>query len=299
MRNILLFIKHYFTFFLFLLLEGLSISFLVKYNDTYNAAYSSYFNDYIGRIQTTYNDIQYFFDLKNTNKDLADENVRLRNALSASVYAMDSLNTDSTRVLKDSLIRDSSGNRIYQQYSYFPAKVVNNSTSAENNYITLQKGKNSGIEPEMAVVSPSGVVGKVVSVSNNFCLVMSLLNHNSRVSAMLLKDNTTGYISWEGNHANVLQLREIPKLVSVQKGDTVVTSNISSNFPSGFIIGTLSSVKKDPTSGFYILEVKPSVDFKSLQYAYIIKNQLFQEQKKLENIQQVRDMRGTGTTPKR
>lgn len=297
MRNILLFIKKYFTFFLFLFLEGLSISFLVKYNDSYAAAYSNFFNEYIGKIERTYNDIQYFFDLKSTNKQLVEENVRLQNALSASVYAMDSLNTDSTRILRDSLLRDTSGARIYQQFSYLPAKVVNNSLNSENNYITLQRGSNDDIEVDMAVVSPQGVVGKVVSVSANFSIVMSMLNHNSRISAMLLNDKTTGYITWDGKSPNALQLKEIPKIIPLKVGDTVVTSNISANFPTGFIIGIVSDVKKDPSSSFYIIQVKPGVNFRKLQYTYIIKNQLFNEQRALEDAQRLKDIQGnTGAT---
>ncbi len=299
MRNIILFLKKYFTFFLFLFLEGVCISFLVKYNDSYAAAYSNVFNEYVGRLQRRYNDVEYFFNLKSTNKALVDENTRLRNALSASIYAMDSLNTDSTRVLRDSLLRDTSGARIYQQFSYLPAKVVNNSLSLENNYITLQKGTSDGIAVDMAVTSPEGVVGKVVSVSSNFSIVMGLLNHNSRISAMLLNNKTTGTITWDGKSPDVIELKEIPRIIPVKKGDTIVTSNISPNFPTGLIIGTVSAVKKDPTSSFHKLEVKPGVSFRSLQYAYIIKNQLFTEQRALEDAMKLKEIQATGGVPKR
>lgn len=298
MRNIILYLRKYFTFFLFLFLEGLCFSFLVKYNDSYSAAYANVFNEYTGRMQRRYNDVQYFFDLKKTNKALVEENTKLRNALSASMFAADTLNIDSARVLRDSLLRDTSGRRLYQQYSYLPAKVVNNSVTLENNYITLQKGSKDGIAADMAVTSPRGVIGKVVSVSPNFSIVMSMLNHNSRISAMLLSDNTTGTIVWDGKSPYKLDLREIPRIVPVKVGDTIVTSNISSSFPSGLIIGTVASVHKDSSSAFHKIEVRPGVDFKSLQYGYIIKNQLFNEQRSLEDAIRLKEMRAGGA-PKR
>ena len=299
MRNIILFLRKYFTFFLFLFLEGLCISFLVRYNDSYAAAYSNVFNEYVGRLQRRYNDVQYFFDLKSTNKALIDENTKLRNALSASIYAMDSLNTDSTAVLRDSLLRDTSGMRIYQQFSYLPAKVVNNSISLENNYITLQKGTNDSIAVDMAVTSPHGVIGKIISVSSNFSIVMSMLNHNSRISAMLLSNNTTGTVVWDGESPDRVELKEIPRIIPVRVGDTVVTSNISPNFPTGLIIGTVTAVKKDQTTSFHKIEVKPGVNFRSLQYGYIIKNQLFNEQKALENAMKLKEMQAGGGAVKR
>lgn len=299
MRNIILFIKKYFTFFLFVLLEVLSISFLIRYNDSYAAVYSNVFNEYVGKIQRNYNDLQYFFDLKKTNKILVEENARLKDRLHKTLYLTDTLNTDSTRVLTDSLVRDTSGRRFYQQFAYIPAKVVNNSVTNENNYITVQRGSDDGIAADMAVVCPTGIVGKVVSVSKNFAIVMGLLNHNSKVSAMFLKNNYTGYVEWNGKSPDFVQFRNIPKTLDVKPGDTVVTSNASGSFPAGVVIGRIHSVKRDPATSFHQLEVKTGANFRTLQYVYIIKNQLFKEQRMLEDAQRLKDLHAAGAQQKR
>ena len=92
-----------------------------------------------------------------------------------------------------------------RKYRFLEAKVVNNSVSDENNYITIHRGALQGVNENMAVIGPDGIVGKIISVSNNFSLAMSLLNRKSKVSAMLQR----GFIpaTWNGMAAILLILR--------------------------------------------------------------------------------------------
>ncbi|MGF7230955.1 MAG: rod shape-determining protein MreC, partial [Arachidicoccus sp.] len=110
MKNIFLFIRRFFTFFTFLILQVLCISFLVKYNKTYEAAYSNTAHNFTGKIDKKYNNIQYYFDLKKTNQALADENAKLRNTLSTFIHSTDSLNKDKLYTMIDSLNKDTLGN---------------------------------------------------------------------------------------------------------------------------------------------------------------------------------------------
>jgi rod shape-determining protein MreC len=134
----------------------------------------------------------------------------------------------------------------------------------------------------MGVISAQGIVGKVILVSDNYSRVMSLLNHNSKVSAMMKKGFYTGLADWDGKDPRYLTLHNIPKSAKVIMGDTVLTSNFSGSFPPGIMVGTVASIQGDPASGFYELKVKTATDFFSLQYAYLVDNMMWAEQKELE-----------------
>jgi rod shape-determining protein MreC len=278
MRNIFLFIRRFFVFFMFLFLQGLSFAILINYNKTYEAVFANNANEITGVLDKQYNDIESYFSLKKKNELLQEQNARLLGLLGVSREAPD---TTVTTII-DSLIRDTSGR--VQRFRFFPAKVVNNSVSEENNYITLYRGSKQGVRKDMGVTGPQGIVGHVILVSDNFCRVMSLLNHNSRVSAMLKDSYHTGIVDWDGADPSYVTLHNISKSAKVKIGDTVVTSNLSGNYPPGLLIGRVSAIETDPSTNFYTLKVKTATNFYSLQYAYLIDNVMWEEQHKLEAL---------------
>ncbi|BAV09268.1 rod shape-determining protein MreC [Filimonas lacunae] len=276
MRNIILFIRRFFILVVFFVLQGICIAILVKYNKTYEAVFANSALEVTGRVDNQYNKVEYFFHLKETNKQLAEENARLRNMLASNYIGPE------TSVLHqlDTTFRDTVGR--VRMFTWLPAKVVNNSFAEENNYLTLQRGSNQGVVKDMAVTGPDGIVGKVVMVSGNYCRVMSLLNRNSKVSAMLKKELYTGAVDWDGADPRFITLRNIPKSAKVLKGDTVLTSNLSGNYPPGLVIGTIDQVQAEQASNFYTLRIKTATNFFNLQYAYLIQNEQWQEQRALE-----------------
>lgn len=280
MRNIFLFIRRFFTFFLFLVLLGISIGILVSYNKTYQGVYGGVANEVTGKINKQYSDVENYFHLKETNKQLAEENARLLNLLGTSFDS-----PDSVRKYKlDSLIKDTLG-RI-RRFSYLPAKVVNNSVTEENNYITLYRGKNQGVVDNMGVVGQDGsAVGKVVYAGENYSRVMSLLNRKSKVSGMMKRGFFMGEVAWEGSDPQFLTMRHVTKAAQVKMGDSVVTSNIANlSFPPGVMIGTVAQILNDPDgSSTYLLKVKTTANFFNLQYAYLVENVMWQEQKAVED----------------
>ena len=257
-------------------LQIICILLLNKSSKTHEAFFSFYGNEVIGTINKGHNDFFYYFSLKETNKQLAEENSRLRYQLVANSIAPDS----SLKKVLDSTLKDSLGR--YRKYTFLPAKVVGNSITLQNNFLTLERGAAQGVQVGMSVVCPQGVVGVVVYVSDNFSMVMSALNRNSRVSAMMKKDNSAGSIEWNGESPYFLTLKNIGKGVKVFIGDTVVTSNYSANFPSNIIVGTVAGVSATPSSNFYTLKVKASTNFATLQYVYLVKNVRYEEQRNLE-----------------
>ncbi len=279
MRNIFLFIRRFFTFFLFLVLLGISFAILVNYNRSYQAAFASSAGEITGKFNKQYNDVEYYFHLKETNKQLADQNNNLLNLVGTSFDAPDSVKQYKI----DSLTKDTLGR--VRKFTFLTAKVVNNSVNEEYNYITLYRGKNQGVKLDMGVVGPGGAIGKVILVSDNYCRVMSLLNRKSKVSGMLKKGFYMGDIEWDGVSPQYLTMKRVTTAAQAQKGDTVVTSNIEGlHFPPGIIIGTVAQVSNDPDGGsYYLLKIKTATNFYSLQYAYLIENVKWGEQKDLED----------------
>lgn len=278
MKNIFIFIRRYFNFLLFLTLQIISIIFLVKNSDTYGATYANVANEIAGSINSQYNKLYSYFSLKQNNLLLLQENTRLRNMLASNFEMADT----SFQKYIDSVATDSLQKP--RKYLWLPAKVVNNTVSQQLNYITIHRGKNQGVKKDMAVISPQGVAGVVIDVSDNYSRAMSLLHRNSKVSSMLKKSKIPGSIEWDGKDPNYLTLRKIPISTPVAKGDTVVTSNYSANFPPNLMIGTVTDIIKDPGSNDYIIGVKTATNFYSLEYVNLVENLLLEEQRKLEAV---------------
>lgn len=264
MRNIFLFIGRYSTFILFLLLQIIALSMLFRYNRFHEAAYMDIAQEFTGKVYVRYNNIETYFNLKEENEKLRAQNAQLLNQLKADYEAPDSI-TEKVLPGLDSI-------EAFRKYFYLPAKIIGNSVSAQNNFITLHRGSDQGVEPNMAVVGPTGIIGKIVNVSENMSVAMSLLHRKSSVVAVLKKGGGFGEITWNGKDPRYVQLTNIPRSFPVNKGDTVVTSAYSDIFPPGFTVGFVALVKEDKSSSTYNLEIKTATDFFNVQHAYVVQN---------------------------
>lgn len=267
MRNILLFIRIYFTFIFFLFLMGLSFYMLFNYNKYHHAAYSKVAGEVTGNISKKYNSVEYYFQLKRTNDSLVKANAALYNKLKQDYEIADTVN----KIAIDTLKLDS----VQQQrkYLYMQAKVVYNSVNLLNNYVELHRGGQQGITPDMGVIDVNNfVVGTVVDVSNNYAVVMSLLHEQSNLSARLKKGGETGIVTYDGKTPGILYLKDISKLAKIHQGDTIVTSGFSDKFPRGLLVGYVKDILNDKSSSTYTIRVNPAANFENLQYVYIINN---------------------------
>ena len=118
----------------------------------------------------------------------------------------------------------------------------------------------------------SAVVGIITEVSGGYAVVMSLLHKDSHISGKLLKGGETGTLNWDGKEPNIITLSSIPKTAKVAKGDTILTSGITTTFPYGLMIGTVDYVAADKSTNNYVIKVKSTANFYNLQYVYAIDN---------------------------
>jgi rod shape-determining protein MreC len=271
MRNLLRLIVRYYFFFLFLLLEAVSIFLVVQKNSFHRAQYINFSNSIGGVFYENFGGIREYLVLRQTNQDLHMENTLLRNQL-------DGLNR---KLVSSSTIRNDSVPR--RQFSYIPASVINASINKQFNFITLDKGRHHGVEPEMAVISPRGVVGVVYSVSGNYSSVIPIINRNFRLSAKIRRNGYYGSLSWLGSGYNLAILEEIPFHVDLLHGDTIVTSGYSTIFPEGIMVGTVRDFEAEE-GNFYTIIVDIAADYKNLTHVNVIRNLMRDEQMELERI---------------
>lgn len=188
----------------------------------------------------------------------------------------------SSKLVVDSLELNDSTKQV-QRYLWREAKVVYNSVNFDQNYIQLNRGKNQGIKDNMAVLSSDGaIIGLVVNVSPNFSQVMTILHTKSRVPATIKHFNVNGTIEWDTKDPRFVLLKGISRDVQVKKGDSVLTSPYSYNFPPGYLVGRVAAIETDKASGFYMLKVQTTVNFNSVQQAFIVENIQREEQMKLD-----------------
>jgi len=246
-------------------------------NDVLSAA-----NTVVGFVYNRQNAIAYYFSLKVANEQLVAENARLHQQLSEEQFSIDTLR-DSLALRPLAPAPGDSLTKIvrYARYTYRSARVINNSVTEVNNYLTLNRGSKDGIRPGMAVITSNGVVGKVAYVSDHFSSVLSVLSQIQRVSGQLA-DGTTGFVSWkEKGSPDILYMNDVPPEVPVKKGDSVLTTAYSF-FPPGVLIGTVQRILLVKSTNKRILELRPGANFRNLQFVYVVENSLALEQQALE-----------------
>ncbi len=270
MRNLLIFISKYNAFFLFLIFEVIALIVYIKYNSFQKATFINSSNQVTGRLYTQADELNTYLKLKEVNDSLARENARLHGELKSSMYA----DTGARRTVTDTSYK--------QQYTYIAAKVVNSTVNLRNNYITINRGTRDGITKDMGVICNAGVVGLVVSATEHYALIQSLLHKDSRVSAMLADTRDPGFYIWGDNlDPSRGLLIDVPNHVKPHIGEPVVTSN-TSLFPTGIPVGKISQLHAKGGGFFLNMELTLAVDFSRLQYVYVISNKYALEQQGLE-----------------
>jgi len=272
MRNLWIFINRYNAFFLFIIFFSIGIFLTIKNNAYQRSVTVNSTNQIVGDVYNNLNVLKKYLNLGAVNDSLSVENARLKTEI--LTYKM----VDTTR---ETVFKDTAG---VSQYTYLPARVIKNSITNRNNFITINKGSLDGLKTGMPVISPNrGVVGYIQDVSEHLATIRSLLHKDTYISVSVKKNNAIGSLSWgDGNtDYRLAQIKEIPNHFKLNINDTVVTS-IYSTFPAATPVGTISNTGISKGENFKTVEVKLFNDFSALQYVYIIKNKFAEEQQKLE-----------------
>lgn len=255
MRNLFLFIRRYYPFFLFLLLEVAAFILISGSNTYHHSTFVNSSNIITGKSYETKENITEYFNLKQQNEKLEEENAELRKLLT-------NIRLDTSKIKIDSLEKDI--------YTYTPVRVINHSTTRKYNYFTIDQGSNDGIEKDLGVIDTKGLVGVITNVSKNYSVGQSMLNVNRRTSVKHKKTNAIGRMRWQGNHLSDFIVEDITKTAKVEVGDTIVTSGYSTYYPEGIVVGVVTAANLKDGSNFFDLEVALTNDILSIDKVYVV-----------------------------
>jgi rod shape-determining protein MreC len=275
MKTLLNFLYRNNFFFVFLFLEFICFFIMIKNNGYQGSSLLNSSNKISAKVYEVESSVKEYLLLKDENERLAKMNTFLLNRIKLG-YAAIPLKSYKKN---DTLYK--------QEYEFMSGKVINSSVNKRNNYLTLNVGEAQGVTHDMAVITSDGIIGIIKDVSENFSSAMSILHKDVRVNCQLKKDGTYGPLIWDGSDYRFSNLTDIPTHAKIKKGDTVITSSLSSIFPEGIMVGTVENFEQRTNETYYTVKVKLSADLKKVNHVSIIKYNYKTERDSLEIKSQV------------
>lgn len=238
---------------------------LLRFNSYQGSVWLTQANAVVGRVTEWESKVLRFLYLSAENDSLVRENLVLQHSIKVVRDEVERLSKDSTyteRLQAERLSR----------LDLVPAKVVANSVMQKDNFLTVNVGSADGVEPEMGVVSGTGVVGIVCKVTPHYALVMSVLNSKSSISARLRGTEYFGYMKWEGGSPLMASMDDVPRHARVKEGDAVETSGYSSVFPPGIFLGRVARIRDSKDGLAFVLDIQMSTDLAKIGSVCVVRN---------------------------
>lgn len=160
--------------------------------------------------------------------------------------------------------------RSQPENKYLTANLIGRDPSPFLSYLIFDRGSNSGVTRGMPVVTGSGLVGRVVEVTNNACKVLPITDPSSAVNARLQKSRASGVIV--GQLGGGLEMQFITQQAKIEPGEVVLTSGLGGAYPAGIVIGSVNAVEQLNYEVQQKAEIVPAVDYTRLEIVLIITN---------------------------
>ena len=148
------------------------------------------------------------------------------------------------------------------------ASIIGNSASSWFQSCLLDKGSIEGIQKGMAVVTPLGIVGQVVSVTGHSAKVLLITDANSGVDVLVQRTRARGIVS--GSLENVTIMKYVKRSEDIQEGDRLITSGLDGVFPKGLMVGTVVKVRKQNLGLFQHIELSPAVSSGQIEDVLVV-----------------------------
>lgn len=147
------------------------------------------------------------------------------------------------------------------------AEIIGGASVPGFRTVTIDKGTRDGLRPDMAVVAPAGIVGRVVMPGGRSAKVQLLIDRNAAAGALVERTRAQGVVVGDGD--NRLQMEYVSEVSDVVVGDVVVSAGIDGIYPKGFVIGRVESIEKSGPA-YRRIVVRPAVDFSSLEDVLVV-----------------------------
>ena len=159
-----------------------------------------------------------------------------------------------------------------RQFDLVAARVIGRESDTWSRMIVIDRGTMNGIANDMPVVTPQGLVGRVVEAGLNSSKVQLILDPRSSVGTIVQRaeSRVTGIVQGDMDNPTMPQMVNIPKNADVVEGDVIVTSGFGGVYPKGIIVGLVSSLKNDDGGLLKIGVLEAAVDFQKLEDVMVI-----------------------------
>lgn len=237
-----------------------SIVAMLTQNDALSRALRAQTMEVTAEVESSFAWMGRYLRVLRENEELRRRNIELSSRV-ARTRSVRMQNQELRQLLR---LRDSSSARL------LAARIVTKDIFRQENFLTLDVGREDGVREGMPVVHQSGIVGTVMLTSKEYARVMPFLNTDFRVPATILPLQTEGIVRWDGEQQNRLLLEHVVKTEPVEQGQTVVTSGHSDIFPPGRGIGTVDSVQVRPGRSELLIYLHPAVSLHEIGHAFVI-----------------------------
>ena len=220
----------------------------------------TYLKNKVSGNSTFFTDIN---NLKNENQELKEENSRLEQSL----RELENIKTEN-ETLKEYLGLTEK----YGEYKTVPAYIINKDISNYSKTIVINIGKNDGIEEKMTVIADEGLVGHVISVTDNTAKVRTIIDTSSSISCLMSTNKDSIVCKGTLDSNSELKAMYIPTDANLVQGDSVETSGLGGIYLKGIHVGTIKKIvnTKNITDRYALVET--AVDFSKLNTVLVIKS---------------------------
>ncbi len=261
MRNLINFLLRYNNFLIFIILEVVAFILIGTTHEYHKSIIWSSANRVVAGSNHLKTSIVEYLQLKEENMLLAEENALLKSQLTELQNNHEIANEIDSQYIYSHL-----------DWDYIPAKVIDISTNKQHNYLILNKGRRDGIQADMGVIAREGIVGIVSTVSDKYSLVIPLIHTKISISCRLRTNGQIGGTSWNGRDYRNINLTHIARHITLNEGDTVVTSGLTPVFPEGLMIGVVEEAILKPSNDYYHATIKLNTDYRQVKYVQVLHN---------------------------
>ena len=199
-----------------------------------------------------------------SNRVLKQENFSLRSQLTESTLSNLGLKNQLKKYQLEQAIAFNS-----EDLQFILAEVIGFSGQFHQRNLLVDKGRKHGIENGSAVISGRGIVGKVISSTESYSIILPYSNPRFQVPVMAQRTGVQGIL--QSDVSGTISMNMVKLGSEIAAGDTVVTSNLSRLYPKGFPVGTISRIRESNDNLFLSAELHPFTLVENLEHVFILK----------------------------
>jgi len=211
----------------------------------------------VAGVRSVWEGYAYLRGVYEDNQRLSRENAQLRVLLQ-----QERANARGTEEFRSLL-----GLRTRTPWTTAAAEVVAGSVSPDYQSVVLDKGRQDGVQPNMAVINTVGVVGRVVRVSGRTAVAQLVIDRNAAAACVIARTGAQGIVLGNGDLS--LRMEYLSATAEMERGDQVVTAGTDRVYPRGLLVGVVEHVERNGPA-FRVVIVRPAVDFSQLASVLVV-----------------------------